>query len=291
MNLLSAFSNVFLKRDFLTPIFKNQASSNNNLQIQNPELPKQLHEINTILNRIENLYTVNNNTFMTFINKMKNKLDLIRTMQQISFPSYRQADIDNIIHHLNFLETELDKHLKSRMIKLNAILGTILHNIYQTSGYNIILSNIPQYAETNNPPNEELITVDSEAIYDTLLQFVRMDEILLVVQISYSRYLIKTANDDIAKKLCNLLHKKQISNNIINMEFIECQSSILTDISNSSTGITNNEQSNSKQSTSEQSTSCKPIIYKCNNCPRVPLWERIYDYVLDFRRRIIARYQ
>ena len=47
------------------------------------------------------------------------------------------------------------------------------------------------------------------------------NEILLVVQISYSCYLIKIASDDIAKSMCNLLHKKQIGNNIINMEFIE----------------------------------------------------------------------
>ncbi len=220
MNLFSGFSNVFVRSNSMNYRPINYISKND---ICNEEVS--INKINDILYRIEKLFVNDNDTYIT---KIKTKLNLIRKMQEVSFPSYRQSDIDNIVFHLHYLECELDKYLHSKMLKLNTILGAMLHNIYQTSGYNIILSNIPEYAESNDTisniditTDNELIQVDSESIYDTLIQYVPSNEILLVVQISYSRYLIKIASDDIAKSLCNLLHKKQIGNNIINMEFIE----------------------------------------------------------------------
>ena len=74
--------------------------------------------------------------------------------------------------------------------KLNTILGEIIHNAYLTSGYQVLISNIPELA--SHVYNNNIVIVDEEAIYDTINYYIKtINGVLSVVKIDTNTYLAK----------------------------------------------------------------------------------------------------
>lgn len=177
-------------------------------------------ELITLVNSFQNTIAINN---ILIKNKILRKLEMIHTMRINGFPlmNFPQSKCNSIIQELKRIDKEGDIVKYSRSTNnsdTNKLLGNILHNAYQASGYDIILSNAPTYGTT---VLGDFIKIDSEAIYDTLEQYATHDAIVLVYQISANTYLIKMDNSNNARALCSLLNEKQMENKIIKVEYIE----------------------------------------------------------------------
>lgn len=150
--------------------------------------------------------------------KIKRKISIIMHMKQNAFSimNYDISTAENILGKLkNYYET------KSFLIyndELNKLLGGIIHNIYQYSGFQILLNNVPEYGILKY--ENILEKIDSQVIYDTLAEFVDMKEIISVFKVSTNSYIAKLADNDKAKQLCALLNDKLICSNIIKVEYI-----------------------------------------------------------------------
>jgi hypothetical protein len=135
------------------------------------------------------------------------------------------------MHHTNSVNSvnSINKYNKINYIyneELNKILGDILHNIYQYSGYQVILSNVPntlsesnKLNESNNSSNSK-IQIDCEHIYDTIVHYIGKS-VIHVFQLTDGTYLIQFANHISAKECCALLNNNMIGKNIITVEYIE----------------------------------------------------------------------
>lgn len=150
--------------------------------------------------------------------KIKRKLSVIMHMKENAFSvmNYDLLTAEKILGKLqNYYEG------KSFLIyndELNKLLGGIIHNIYQYSGFQILLNNVPEYGILKY--ENILESIDSQAIYDTLAEFVDMKEIISVFKVSTNSYIAKIADNDKAKQLCALLNDKLIGSNIIKVEYI-----------------------------------------------------------------------
>ena len=148
---------------------------------------------------------------------------MIHTMRMYGFPlmSFPQSKCNSIIQELQRIDKEGDIVKYSRTTNnsdTNKLLGSILHNAYQASGYDIILSNAPTHGTTISG---NFIQLDCEAIYDTLVQYTSSDAVILVQQISADTYLIKMDSKANTNALCELLNEKHMENKIIKVEYIE----------------------------------------------------------------------
>ena len=98
--------------------------------------------------------------------------------------------------------------------KIKKTLGYIIFEIYRDSGYNVLLSNIPTLAKPRL--YRKSMIVDSEVIFDTIEYYIGSDTVDSVLQVSEYNYLVKIKDLDNCKKLCDLINRMQINNNIIN---------------------------------------------------------------------------
>jgi hypothetical protein len=102
---------------------------------------------------------------------------------------------------------------------LNKTLGAILHTIYQSSGYNILLANIPLMGTLSCDDKLEYIT--PEHIYDTFAKFTNLENVESVLRVANDTYLVKIRDGGKANSLCELLNGKMIGSNIIRLGYIE----------------------------------------------------------------------
>ena len=111
--------------------------------------------------------------------------------------------------------------------KIRKTLGRIIFEIYRYSSYNILLSNIPTFAEPINvcdssvDKQNNLVLVDSECMFDTVEHYIGYNTVDSVFQVSECSYLVKIKDLDNCKKLCDLINKKEINNNIIKVEYLD----------------------------------------------------------------------
>lgn len=164
--------------------------------------------------------------------KIRRKIDIIMNMK---FNCFSVMNYDNITCE-NILE-RLKQYYNGKQFliyndELNKLLGSILHNIYEYSGYQILLYNIPEYGIAKYDDN--LMRIDSEVIYDTLKEFIDINDIISVFRVSVNSYIAKIKDDNKAKDICNLLNNKIIGNNIMKVEYIANVKNNLTDINNKS---------------------------------------------------------
>ena len=177
-------------------------------------------ELITLVNSFRNTIALNN---LLIKEKILRKLEMIHTMRWYGFQlmNFPHSKSNNIIQELRRIDNEGDIIRYSRATNnsdTNKILGDILHNAYQASGYNMILSNAPLYGNTICG---DFIQLDSEAIYDTLVQYAPPDAVKSVFQIVGDTYLIKMDSKENALALCNLLNDKLLGGRIIKVEYIE----------------------------------------------------------------------
>lgn len=108
--------------------------------------------------------------------------------------------------------------------KIKKALGHIIFDMYRYSGYHVILSNMPMKAiAIANNKSEDIDNfdpVDSEVIYDTIEHYIGSYTVDKILQVTEKIYLAKMKNIYDSKKVCELLNKMQISENIIKVELL-----------------------------------------------------------------------
>ena len=177
-------------------------------------------ELITLVNSFRNTIALNN---LLIKEKITRKLEMIHTMRYYGFPimNYPPATGKRIIDELRRIDKEGDimkYYNATNGPRTNQLLGDILHNAYQASGYDILLFNAPIHGTTIEG---QYIQLDSEAIYDTLSRYAPAESVKSVCQIAADKYLIKMNTPANARVLCNLLNDKILERRVIKVEYIE----------------------------------------------------------------------
>ena len=166
--------------------------------------------------------SINNN--LCIKDKIIKKIDIIKNLSNynidiLNFNNDKKSNLFNILNSLNYKLTSIKKNQNKLNTKLNNILGIIIHNTYITCEYQVLLSNIPNSAK--QILDNKLTNINSEIIYDTIEHYIGKDTVLNVIQIDSDKYLAKFNNNNDAEKLCTLIHKMLIEQNIIKAEILK----------------------------------------------------------------------
>ena len=169
------------------------------------------------------MISINNNLFIK--DKVKKKIELIKRISKndidiLNYNNKKKEGLFNYLDSINTKFTTIKKNYNHLNNKLNSILGEIIHNAYLTSGYQVLISNMPELA--SHVYNNNIVIVDEEAIYDTINHYIKtINGVLSVVKIDTNTYLVKLENMNDARYLCSIIHKMQIETNIIRVEMLE----------------------------------------------------------------------
>jgi hypothetical protein len=171
------------------------------------------------------------NTFL-IKEKIKNKLEIIKHLRTFGFSmlNYDKETGKSIINKLNKLNENNNVVIYND--NLNKILGSIIHNIYEHSGYQVLISNVPEYSMQTNGQNYEKIS--SDVIYDTIMYYGGNCKVLNVFQSSRSSYLIMFENNNDAKYISDLLNNNLIDKNVIKVDYFDNEVSDINKVNNSS---------------------------------------------------------
>ena len=182
------------------------------------------YTINDLLTIVDDiiLISINNNLFIK--DKIVKKIDLIKQLSTttIDILNYNTHKKEGLFNYLNTITQKLSttkKNYNQLNNKLNIILGNIIHNAYLTSGYQVLLSNIPERADQLY--NKTTINIDAESIYDTIEVYTGSDTVLSVIKINNNTYLAKLKDINDARYVCSIIHNMQIEKNIIKVEMLE----------------------------------------------------------------------
>ena len=161
--------------------------------------------------------------------QIENKILIIKNLICYGFPvlNYTHQEQLEILYCLKFA---------GKIADIDNMIDNILNNIYESSGYQLLLTNIPTNAETRsikdtvdtvdaedaNAKDSIGITepVNAERMYDTLEVYIGEDNIESVFRVSSDIYLAKFQLDSDAVQIANLINNKMIENNIINVKYI-----------------------------------------------------------------------
>ena len=195
------------------------------------------YNINNLISIFDNItmISISNNLFIK--NKVNKKIDLIKRLSNtdIDILNYNNKKKEGLFNYLNSINTKfttIKKNYNHLNNKLNSILGEIIHNAYLTSGYQILISNMPELASQSSQESQEsqesqaslynnIIIVDEEAIYDTIEMYVGKNTVLSIIKIDTNTYLAKLKDINDARYLCSIIHKMQVETNIIRVEMLE----------------------------------------------------------------------
>jgi len=176
-------------------------------------------KLNILIEKFNNAIDIN--TFL-IKEKIKNKLEIIKQLRIFGFSmlNYDKETSKNIID--KWAKIDESNNIVLYNDNINKILGSIIHNIYEHSGYQVLISNVPEYGIVKNTNAYEKI--DSTVIYDTITQFDSDSntdtKVLNVFQMSQASYLIKFNDNNFAKYICKLLNYMLIDKNIIKVDYI-----------------------------------------------------------------------
>ena len=150
--------------------------------------------------------------------KIRKKINLINYLHINGFSmlNFDNKNLNNIVYRLD--KIELQNSITTYNDEVNKLLGKILHNIYEYSGYNVLISNMPEYGIING--KETFEKIDSKIIYDTMEEFGGESTVNQVFQISTDKYLVKFSNDSVANKVCNQINNTIVGKNLIRVEYI-----------------------------------------------------------------------
>ena len=178
-----------------------------------------------------NITLINNNLSMK--DKIIKKIDIIKKLSHsninvLNYNNDKKENLFNMLKSLNYKLMSVKKNQNKLNSKLNTILGMIIHNAYISTGYHVLLSNIPNSAKqvTDNKINR----IDAEAIYDTIIHYIKKNDkdndndnhiVLNVCHIDSDKYLVKFKDDSDAETLCNLINNMMIEPNIIRAEMLK----------------------------------------------------------------------
>jgi hypothetical protein len=184
-----------------------------------------------IKNERETLFDIFNDINITMINnnlsikdKLIKKINIIKTLSNsnvnvLNYNNDKKNNLFNILISINNKLMSVQKKHNKLTSKLNNILGIIIHNAYISTGYQVLLSNIPTLAHQIS--DDKISITDVETIYDTILHYSGKNTVLNVIKVDTDKYLVKFKDINDARKLCKLIHKMMIEPNIIKAEMLE----------------------------------------------------------------------
>ena len=202
-------------------------------------------DINNILNRISNdifsdfVKSSSNCTLKldkeNIITKITKNISIIKNLYDNNI--INETDKKNIYYNLkniNFIENTNNTinntiNNLTQYKKIRKELGYIIFDIYHYSGYHVLMSNIPSKVLTIIDDNnkkynindiDDIEIINSESIYDTINHYIGDNSVNNVFQVSENNYLVKMKNIYDSKKLCDILNKMQIGDNIIKVELL-----------------------------------------------------------------------
>ena len=156
--------------------------------------------------------------------QIENKILIIKNFIWYGFPvlNYTHQEQLDILYCLKFA---------GKIADIDNMIDNILNNIYESSGYQLLLTNIPTNAETRSiedtvdaEDSKDSIgitePVNAERICDTLEVYVGEHNIESIFQVSSDIYLAKLQLDDDAKHIASSLDNKMIETNIIGAKYI-----------------------------------------------------------------------
>ena len=152
--------------------------------------------------------------------QIENKISIIKHFIYYGFPvlNYTNQEQLDILYYLKFA---------GKIADIDNMINDIIKNIYESSGYQVLLKNIPTKAKlqttVDNSSTSNLDTIEdvnAERMYDTLEIYVGEDNIESVFQVSSDTYLAKFQLDSEAKRIVNLIDNKMIENNFILVQYM-----------------------------------------------------------------------
>ncbi len=190
------------------------------------------YEFMSIINKIKN--TLNNeiedynngDDFNDDINKKQitKLLYKINTIQILSFNNvkilncnYNNKDKNVIIDSLNYIYNK-NNYIKYYE-KLCKIFVNIIYNAYKYSGYDILLINIPECA--NSLYNTKIVPITACSIFDTVEHYIGENTVSHVFKFTLDKYLIKLNNKNNSLILNEKINNMLIGNNIIRVIILE----------------------------------------------------------------------
>jgi len=184
-----------------------------------------------LLNSFDDINISMYNHNLCIKDKILKKMNLIKTLSinEIDILNYNTQKKEGLIKYLQSISCKFTtikkKHnnLNNKLNnKLNTILGEIIHNAYLTSGYHILISNMPELAtQIHNNNNNNITMVDEEVVYDTIEHYIGQNTVISIIQIDTNKYLAKLTTINDARYLCSIIHKMQVETNIISVEMLE----------------------------------------------------------------------
>ena len=211
--------------------------------------------LHDIFNDITNTMIINN---LFIKNKIVKKIEIIKNLSKsnidvLIYNNERKENLYNILKSINYKLMSVGNKQNKLNTKLNNILGIIIKNAYISSGFQVLLSNIPSVG--HQKIDNKINYIDNISIYDTIEHYIGNDTVENVIQIDNDKYLAKFKDINDAEKLCNLTHNMMIDPNIIRVEMIVNMtnteiSDIIddTDTTNTNTNTTNsNSNSNNEK--------------------------------------------
>jgi hypothetical protein len=155
--------------------------------------------------------------------KIRMKINLINYLHINGFSmlNFDNKNLNNIVYRLD--KIELQNSITTYNDEVNKLLGKILHNIYEYSGYNVLISNMPEYGIIIG--KETFEKIDSNIIYDTMEEFGGECTVNQVFQISTDKYLVKFINDSVADKVCKQINNMIVGKNLIRVEYMPIRKS------------------------------------------------------------------
>jgi hypothetical protein len=169
-----------------------------------------------------NITIINNNLAMK--DKIIKRINIIKKLVNtninvLNYTNVKKDNLFNILKSLNYKLMSVKKNHSKLNVKLNTILGLIIHNAYLSSEYQVLLSNIPNSAK--QIVDNKINIIDIESIYDTIEHYIGKNRVIKVIQIDNDKYLIKFKDINDAEKLCNLINNMMIEPNIITAKIIK----------------------------------------------------------------------
>lgn len=168
---------------------------------------------------------------LSHTHKINNSNCNILNYDILNYDKNDKEKLFNILKTLNYkvMNCKLSHKQNKLTSKLNNILGDILHNAYVSTGYQVLISNIPDIAILLN--NNTIIKVNKDVVNDTIIHYMGEDLDIDIIQIqldnNYTKYLVKFKKIENAKRLCRLLDSMKIEKNIIRVEMLENTKSFL----------------------------------------------------------------
>ena len=194
-------------------------------------------EENSTSNIITSLDTISNDMFIDFsqisnyeqvsekeklITRITKNINVIKNLYENKV-LYDNTIISNILISLKTMRIIDNKNNSlSDYKKIRKALGHIIYDIYRYSDYHALMSNIPSLSILSTQYNlddiDDTEPVNSEVIYATIENYIGINTVDNIFQVSENNYLVKLKYINDVKNLCNLLNKMQIGNNIIKVE-------------------------------------------------------------------------